>query len=81
MINQNRNNVRLPGDLGFNPNFVSELFALDNGTMSANNFFSKNLSVYSTVFNFTRKNGININDLDNSQISAIIISLYKLRNC
>ena len=77
-MNVQTSNIRLPRDLSGNPNFISEFYALDNGSITPNTFFMNNLTAYTKIFNLTRSNGININDLQNSQISAIIISLYKL---
>ena len=46
--------------------------------MTAKDFFMKNLSVYNRVFRFASSKGININHLQNRQVAAIVISLYKL---
>jgi hypothetical protein len=70
--------INLHEELKSNPNFISDLLLFDQGMISANDFFMKNLSVFKKVYDFTISNSIDIKSLKNDQITAIIITLYHL---
>jgi hypothetical protein len=65
-------------DFANNKNFFNELKALDQGTLSANDFFMKNINVFKKVYDFTMSNSVNIQNLKNHEIAAIVICLYEL---
>lgn len=62
------------------PSFVLDLFALDQGRKSPNDFFKSHISVFKQVYDFTSNNGIDIRQLKPVQLSATIISLLKLKD-
>lgn len=68
----------LPPEIQENKNFFAELKAFDQGTLTANEFFMKNLLVFKKVYEFTSSNSINIEQLKNAEIAAIIICLFKI---
>ena len=62
------------------PRFVLDLFEMDQGRKSPNDFFKNHINVFKTVYGFTSQNNIDIQTLKPVQISATVISLLKLQN-